>query len=299
MWDARELSQRTKALMTSLNKNEPAASLISQIEAIKKEVVPTEELLRNTKAGLIMGKLRSNSDKDVARAATEVVQRWKKAVEHEKAAKAAKASTSPAPKHASPAPKPSAAGNLRKRFEGDTETRNYKTDGVDVSIATESPIRSNCVGLMYNGLAYRSHESIEIVLTKAKEVEIAMHKAYPGEGKAYKEKVRSLYQNLKSKNNRQLSLDVMSGAITPERFVRMTHKELMSAEQQKKDAALMAENMKKAQVPMAEKSISDSLECSGCKQKKVSYTQAQTRAADEPMTTFCECLNCGKRWKFS
>jgi transcription elongation factor S-II len=39
--------------------------------------------------------------------------------------------------------------------------------------------------------------------------------------------------------------------------------------------------------------------CGKCKQSKVAYTQAQTRAADEPMTTFCECQFCGNRWKFS
>jgi transcription elongation factor S-II len=41
------------------------------------------------------------------------------------------------------------------------------------------------------------------------------------------------------------------------------------------------------------------LTCGKCGQKKVSYSQAQTRSADEPMTTFCECTVCGNRWKFS
>lgn len=41
------------------------------------------------------------------------------------------------------------------------------------------------------------------------------------------------------------------------------------------------------------------MQCGRCKVFKVAYTQAQTRAADEPMTTFCECMNCGNRWKFS
>jgi transcription elongation factor S-II len=77
----------------------------------------------------------------------------------------------------------------------------------------------------------------------------------------------------------------------------MTHEELKSAEQRKEDDKLQAENMKKAQVPMAQKSISDALKCGRCGQKKVSYSQAQTRSADEPMTTFCECTVCGNRWK--
>jgi transcription elongation factor S-II len=37
--------------------------------------------------------------------------------------------------------------------------------------------------------------------------------------------------------------------------------------------------------------------CNKCKSKKTTYYQLQTRSADEPMTTFVSCLNCGKNWK--
>jgi transcription elongation factor S-II len=39
--------------------------------------------------------------------------------------------------------------------------------------------------------------------------------------------------------------------------------------------------------------------CKKCHSKKTSYHQMQTRSADEPMTTFVSCNNCGNRWKFS
>lgn len=39
------------------------------------------------------------------------------------------------------------------------------------------------------------------------------------------------------------------------------------------------------------------LQCGKCKQHKVDYFQKQTRGADEPMTVFCHCLNCGARWR--
>lgn len=36
--------------------------------------------------------------------------------------------------------------------------------------------------------------------------------------------------------------------------------------------------------------------CHGCKERKCTYYELQTRSADEPMTIFIHCLNCGKRW---
>lgn len=116
---------------------------------------------------------------------------------------------------------------------------------------------------------------------------------------AYRQKMRSLYQNLKNKSNPQLRKYVLNGDIPPKRFVTMTHDELKSEERRKLDEALEKENMNQAMVAQVEKSISKEFQCGKCKKKMVSYSQAQTRSADEPMTTFCECMNCGNRWKFS
>jgi hypothetical protein len=44
--DSRELSQRLAALQKMINEKEPAAGIITVLETLKKEVVPTEELLR-------------------------------------------------------------------------------------------------------------------------------------------------------------------------------------------------------------------------------------------------------------
>ena len=138
------------------------------------------------------------------------------------------------------------------------------------------------------------------MLRIARDVELAAYNTYQSEtSDQYKTKMRSLYQNLKNKSNPQLRRRVLSGEITPKRFVTMTHEELKSAERRAEDARLEKENMNQAMVAQVEKSISASLTCGKCHQKKVSYSQAQTRSADEPMTTFCECTNCGNRWKFS
>lgn len=65
----------------------------------------------------------------------------------------------------------------------------------------------------------------------------------------------------------------------------MTAKELASEERKKEDEALEQENMLNAMTAKSSKATTDQLTCGKCKNKKVSYSQAQTRSADEPLTT--------------
>jgi len=140
----------------------------------------------------------------------------------------------------------------------------------------------------------------EEILPVAKAIEAA---AYANAGKSnnedYRKKIRSLFQNLKNKGNPRLRERVLSGEYTPQKFAAMTHDEMKSDERREADKKLQEENMNDAMVAKVEKSISAEFQCGKCKQRKVAYSQAQTRSADEPMTTFCECMACGNRWKFS
>lgn len=241
---------------------------------------------------MVIAKQRANTNKDIARLASEIVQKWKKIVEAEKLRKARRAASSP-PKNESTS-SPGQVG--AKTYTGDKSKRRWESDNIDIK-RTGTPSRDACIGLLYNGLAYMSEELPSAVIVKAIEVEQAAYDEFKGDNGDYRGKLRSLFQNLKNARNRELGPRVLSGEISAARFVVMTHDELKSAERRKEDEKLNYENMKKAQVPMAEKSISDALRCSKCGQKKVSYSQAQTRSADEPMTTFCECTVCGNRWK--
>ena len=49
---------------------------------------------------------------------------------------------------------------------------------------------------------------------------------------------------------------------------------------------------------IGKENITDEFKCGRCKKNKTSYYQLQTRSADEPMTTFVQCIHCGNRWKF-
>ena len=44
-------------------------------------------------------------------------------------------------------------------------------------------------------------------------------------------------------------------------------------------------------------SATDRFKCNRCGKRECTYYEMQTRSADEPMTIFVNCLNCGKRWR--
>uniref|UniRef100_A0A665VNL4 Transcription elongation factor A (SII), 2 n=1 Tax=Echeneis naucrates TaxID=173247 RepID=A0A665VNL4_ECHNA len=61
--------------------------------------------------------------------------------------------------------------------------------------------------------------------------------------------------------------------------------------------ALTKESIREHQLSKVGGTETDMFVCSACHGKSCTYTQVQTRSADEPMTTFVYCNSCGNRWK--
>lgn len=49
----------------------------------------------------------------------------------------------------------------------------------------------------------------------------------------------------------------------------------------------------------AQQQVEGIMVCTRCKSTDITWDQKQTRGADESMTVFFQCRNCGKRWKMS
>lgn len=73
---------------------------------------------------------------------------------------------------------------------------------------------------------------------------------------------------------------------------------LVSKEIHTKDLAFMTPNELFPENDVQDEEVSDGLfECRKCGSKKTTYYSLQTRSADEPMTNFITCVQCGNRWK--
>ena len=109
----------------------------------------------------------------------------------------------------------------------------------------------------------------------------------------YVDRVRTILFNLKT--NPQLLEDVESGNLKTQQIAFMTHQELKPERWTK----LIEEKIKrdKCKYETQIEAATDSFKCRKCHSNKCTYYQMQTRSADEPMTTFVTCIDCGNRWK--
>jgi len=123
-------------------------------------------------------------------------------------------------------------------------------------------------------------------------------------------KSRQLVFNLRK--NGTLRGHLLDGSVTPEGLLRMSSEELQTEERvaEKKRAIDKQHDSRRLDWDKAnEDKINDMcgikgdllnaslFTCNRCKSTKTTSTQKQTRSADEPMTVFVLCENCGKRWK--
>ncbi|XP_027005149.2 transcription elongation factor A protein 3 isoform X7 [Tachysurus fulvidraco] len=132
----------------------------------------------------------------------------------------------------------------------------------------------------------------------AAEIEDHIYQEIKATDMKYKNRVRSRISNLKDPKNPNLRKNVLGGAIELSRIATMTAEEMASDELKQLRNILTQEAIREHQMAKTGGTTTDLLQCGKCKKKNCTYNQVQTRSADEPMTTFVLCNECGNRWKF-
>ncbi|KAI0029011.1 transcription elongation factor [Vararia minispora EC-137] len=282
--DVNELKRLVKALQGASNDKET----IDVLNVLKNDAKINEGVLRESKAGLAVGKLRTHASKDVADLAKDLVKKWRAEVDREKVA-AGKGKPTPARKQSLTPSTPTVPARNGTSTPATNSVRTTKTDGVNTNL-TGDKTRDKCIELIYDGLAADSGFPSELLLSRAKAVEDAVRSDCGGTTAAYKSKIRSLFVNLKDKNNATLRDSVASGDISAAKFARMSSADMASEERKAMDKKIEEENFFKTLGAAEQQAETDAFQCGRCKQRKCRYRQAQTRSADEPMTV-CICAN--------
>lgn len=169
---------------------------------------------------------------------------------------------------------------------------------------TGDEIRDKCFNMLLAAIRVdedetRQEDPDELIMSLCRSIEECLYREFNHSvDQPYRARFRSRYLNLKDKNNAHLRKALLSGVISTERFCTMNAAEMASEERRRQDRLLMEQNLKDAKAAQDNEAETDQFRCGRCHQRKTKYYQLQTRSADEPMTTFVTCINCGNRWKF-
>ncbi|CAO3639108.1 unnamed protein product [Cunninghamella echinulata] len=259
-----------------------ALDIMTQLASIK----ATHELLKKTDIGKVLGRLRSHS-----------MQKYHKG-QKDDVTNPASTPTVKKPTISTQSSQASSAASSPKTPTQDNTIRTVKTDGVKIRSTGNSP-RDKTIELMYNAIAFDSNVHKDLLLERATAIERTV---FDNIGQVvndeYKSKIRSLTLNLKSKSNPGLRQSTVSGELAISKLCKMSVEDMASEESKARDRQLAEEALFKARGAGTAQAETDMFICGKCKQRRCTYFQMQTRSADEPMTTFVTCINCGNRWKF-
>ncbi|XP_026084167.1 transcription elongation factor A protein 3-like isoform X6 [Carassius auratus] len=167
-------------------------------------------------------------------------------------------------------------------------------------LQTGESIRDKCIEML--AAALRTDDDYKDYGTNceamAAEIEDHIYQEIKALDMKYKNRVRSRISNLKDPKNPNLRKNVLAGAIELRRIATMTAEEMASDELKQLRNVLTQEAIREHQMAKTGGTTTDLLQCGKCRKKNCTYNQVQTRSADEPMTTFVLCNECGNRWKF-
>ncbi|NXL67553.1 TCEA3 protein, partial [Chordeiles acutipennis] len=165
---------------------------------------------------------------------------------------------------------------------------------------TGDSVRDKCIEMLTAALRMDDDYKEFGVNCEKMASEIEDHILWGGLGSTdmkYRNRVRSRISNLKDPKNPSLRRNVLCGAILPSLIARMTAEEMASDELKELRNAMTQEAIREHQMAKTGGTVTDLFQCGKCKKKNCTYNQVQTRSADEPMTTFVLCNECGNRWK--
>lgn len=262
------------------------------------------DILTKTRIGMTVNELRKCSkDDEVMNLSKTLIKNWKKFLD-----KPATPNNKDFNNTNSKQSSKSSNGNSSssKKHSNDSKREDKEKNKVQTSFPSSSnntltdAVRIKCREMLTNALKVdgETQEGCPPIEEYAQELEEAIFLEFKNTDMRYKNRIRSRVANLKDAKNPTLRSNYLGGAISAQQLAKMTPEEMASDEMKKLREKFVKEAINDAQLATVQGTKTDLLKCGKCKKRNCTYNQLQTRSADEPMTTFVMCNECGHRWKF-
>ncbi|KAF8361847.1 hypothetical protein PRIPAC_88770, partial [Pristionchus pacificus] len=290
-----------KKLEKMIEGSKPQDDAAELVEALARLPI-NYTVLNNTRVGLVMNDLRKKtSNEKLSKRIKQLIKDWKTIVEThnsgngngggsgEKAEKTApvartESSSSSTMKEAgdsqpTPTPRPKLAPTVAQ-FSGAFPPKSIEGDDIRVKSA-QMLLSALKMGEMPDGTLDPEQLAVGI--------EQKLYDVHRGTSDKYKAALRSRVFNLRDKKNVALRENVLTGVVSTDKFAVMLPEEMASDEIKKMRETFAKESIMEHQMSVTTGTPSDMFKCGKCGKKNCTYTQLQTRSADEPMTTFVFC----------
>jgi len=285
----RDIVKIQNKLQSMSEVNADQSQALDLLKALRDQPI-TLEILTKTRVGMTVNSFRKTcKDEEVITFSKTLIKNWKKLLSGDK----------------SVPQEPKNDKKERKKSEEKEQKIDAKKDipkpVVFPTPSTTDAVRLKCRDLLITALKTDEQQDLggcAPIEELADELEDAIYSEFRNTDARYKNRVRSRYSNLKDAKNPQLRSNFIAGAITPAQLAKMTAEEMASDEMKTLRNKLIKESIDDAQLATVQGTKTDLLKCGKCKKRNCTYNQIQTRSADEPMTTFVMCNECGNRWKF-
>ncbi|KAF5282714.1 hypothetical protein FQR65_LT02711 [Abscondita terminalis] len=270
---------------------EQALDLLKELQTLDINL----DVLTKTRIGMTVNALRKSSkDDEVISLAKTLIKNWKKFLSGTNNASNTKESSGSS--------KPMKREKEEKSREDKDRDKDRKlpTQFPPANTGTTDAVRIKCKEMLVAALSVDSDEFEGCASAEelAEELEEAIYQEFKNTDMRYKNRIRSRIANLKDAKNPTLRTNFRIGAITASRLAVMTAEEMANDEIKQLREKFAKEAINDAQLATVQGTKTDLLKCGKCKKRNCTYNQIQTRSADEPMTTFVMCNECGNRWKF-
>uniref|UniRef100_A0A1B0GNB8 Transcription elongation factor n=1 Tax=Phlebotomus papatasi TaxID=29031 RepID=A0A1B0GNB8_PHLPP len=271
---------------------EQALDLLKALQTLNIDL----DILTKTRIGMTVNELRKSSkDDEVISLSKTLIKNWKRFLAVTPQSKESSGSSSK-----SSSKSPSNSGKKEsKREDKDKDRGRVQTSFPASGNTMPDTIRLKCREMLANALKTDNDPEVSSTADElAEELEDAIYSEFRNTDTRYKNRIRSRVANLKDPKNPTLRTNFLGGAITAAKLAKMTPEEMASDEMKKLRERFVKEAINDAQLATVQGTKTDLLKCGKCKKRNCTYNQIQTRSADEPMTTFVLCNECGHRWKF-
>ena len=270
---------------------EQALDLLKELQTLDINL----DVLTKTRIGMTVNALRkSSTDEEVISLAKTLIKNWKKFLSGTNNTSNSKDSSS-----SSKTFKRDKEDKPKEDKERDKD-RKLQSQFPPPNSGTTDAIRIKCREMLIAALSVDTDEFEGCASAEelAEELEEAIYQEFKNTDMRYKNRIRSRIANLKDAKNPTLRTNFRIGAITASRLAVMTAEEMANDEIKQLREKFAKEAINDAQLATVQGTKTDLLKCGKCKKRNCTYNQIQTRSADEPMTTFVMCNECGNRWKF-